>query len=230
MNKQITKAITSLFTLILCSACSPELVKSPSALVLDKVGRIELQIESKDLPATQEELGKQVSKNLSDWGYPIGAEPSQAISHILTATVDDIVHGSTPTGFSFSAGNSDPRAMDFQKANVLPIHCQLQSVAYPEQSNALDMGFSASRQQATTELADHISTVCFNLLRAVNWPKPAQGKAPSSMKPAWIPEVQIENKPSKSLDTPTPSTEPRQQIIINNQGSPVILHFGHERR
>jgi hypothetical protein len=129
------------------------------------------------------------------------------------------------------------------------------------------MDFMAERSDkaylAIDKLADHISTVCFNLLTEVKWPlkeKPAaQGRTIKS--PSWIPEIRIEDKvttddptttsvtsptTSSGQDVKTPASEkiakpeepkvriqrdePRRQIIIHNQGSPVILEFGYERR
>ena len=121
---------------------------------------------------------------------------------------------------------------------------------------------------ASDKLADHISTVCFNLLTEVKWPLKEKTENHSSTikSPSWIPEVRIEEKvttddpvttpiapPSTSSPTASPKTdvktpdsakdakaeepkvriqrdEPRRQIIIHNQGAPVILDFGYERR
>jgi hypothetical protein len=121
---------------------------------------------------------------------------------------------------------------------------------------------------ASDKLADHISTVCFNLLTEVKWPLKEKTENHSSTikSPGWIPEIRIEEKlttedpintpvapPSSSAPTTSPETdvktpdtakeaiakepkvriqrdEPRRQIIIHNQGAPVILEFGYERR
>lgn len=119
----------------------------------------------------QQEMVAQVSGNLADWGYPIGIKGSQPFSHTLTPEAGLIELSETPPGFSFSFGNSDPRAIDFQKANVLPISCELTSIAHPEQSTYLHMDFAAGNlfdkqtgiSISPDKLVDHISTVCFNL-------------------------------------------------------------------
>lgn len=231
-------------------ACAPTQVKKQRAFDFSTIGRIELQIIADDPSVLPVDLSEKVSKNLADWKYPIGAASGQAISHSLIAQVGAIEHANTPTGFSFSAGNSDPRAMDFQKTDVLPIDCKLTSIAHPEQTSDLSMGFTASKTDrrafAVEKLADHISTVCFNLLREVKWPESGEKQESSTINPSWMPEIRIENKTVPAV-TPkanegavktnaeeSPKTEDeseqRKEIIIHNQGSPVILHFGHERR
>jgi hypothetical protein len=179
-------------------------------------------------------LATRVSKNLLDWGYPMGIQGNQAFSHVLTAEAGAIEHSETPIGFSFSSGNSDPRAIDFQKTDVIPISCELTSIAQPEQTVYLHMDFAAGRPLGADKLADHIGTVCFNLLNELDWP--AKPTAPSSsIAPRWIPEVRIETvtAPEKATapgKTITSDSEDRKQIIIHNEGSPLILKFGHERR
>lgn len=243
----LTKLCFTIVTIIYLTACTVNKVKQ--ALVLDekKLGSIDLVIdytESTGLtPGAVAALKQQVSQNLAEWQYPIGLNTKQLISHVLTATIKPVVHSSPPTGFSFSAGNSDPRALDFQKMDVLPIICQISAITQPLQVSELSMGFTANQHDkwplAPEKLADHISTVCFNLLREIHWPIEANNKKPELVKSGWFPEVQIENKAipnddkskaSSSDEVKTEPDEPRQEIIIHNQGSPVILHFGHERR
>jgi len=61
---------------------------------------------------------------------------------------------------------------------------------------------------------------------------------PLSIKPIWMPQVKIETIPAPvpagkvktAVHSEIDNTEERKQIIIHNQGSPLILKFGHERR
>ncbi|SJM96512.1 hypothetical protein [Crenothrix polyspora] len=236
-------------------ACAPATVKKQQAFDFSKAGRIELQITAADRSVLPENLMRQVSQNLLGWHYPIGMQENTVFSHTLIATVKPVEHGSTPTGFSFSSGNSDPRALDFQKTDVLPIDCRLTTIDHPEQSAELKMGFSADQTSklflSTDKLADHISTVCFNLLNQLKWPLPMSKNTAEKtvISPSWMPEIRIESKdqssvpidktaPVKKVDdkglevqTSSPNeNEHGKQIIIYNQGSPVTLELGHHRR
>jgi hypothetical protein len=257
MNKPLRRTAGYLYLIALCGAigCTPDLVKKQQAVDFNNLGRIELQLVGIDPSASPIDIAQQVSKNLVAWDYPVGAKDNQAFSHVLKATVGLVEHTSTPTGFSFSSGNSDPRAMDFQKADVLPISCQLTAIAHPEQTAELKLGFSADQTSklflASDKLADHISTVCFNLLTELKWPQKVKKDTDEKTikPPSWMPEIRIETKETPAgpvrkpvpannsddqgidLETNTPTNnEPRKQIIIYNQGSPLILQFGHERR
>jgi hypothetical protein len=262
-------------TLLGLAACASNTGKNQPELVFNNPGRIELQVTAKipsDLPPNIEQ---EVTKNLTGWNYPVGEKDGEAFSHNMKATVGILTHGSTPAGFSFSIGNSDPRSVEFQKADTLPVSCALTSNDQPEQTRELSMDFIADRSDkaylAVDKLADHISTVCFNLLAEVKWPLKANelNQSNTSKSPSWMPEIRIEDKvttddpisapvlpPSASpSSTPSTSTEtegksptsaeqphaekpkvtiqrdkPRRQIIIHNQGAPVILEFGHQRR
>ncbi|MGR9012350.1 MAG: hypothetical protein ACU83U_01785 [Gammaproteobacteria bacterium] len=224
------------------TACAPSLEKKQALLDTASIKRIEFKIGSiqpVSLKSTmaQPEMKSRVSQNLIDWGYPIGAEDGQQFSHTLVSEIGLIERSNTPTGFSFSSGNSDPRAIDFQKSSVLPISCELASIALPEQNRYLHMSFIADNSIATDKLVDHISTVCFNLLSELKWPETMQNQPSSSFKPNWIPEVRIETVTEPLADGKTnipgqaviESSEGRKQIIIHNQGSPLILKFGHDR-
>ncbi|MEQ1529491.1 MAG: hypothetical protein ABL925_09255 [Methylococcales bacterium] len=236
MNKQVF----GMMALLGLAGCAPDLIKKQQVFDFKNIGRIDLQISADQASVLPADIKQQVSNNLSAWNYPVGNTAGQSFSHTLTATVGNVEHGNTPTGFSFSAGNSDPRAPDFQKIDVLPITCRLQAISHPVQSNELSMGFTATQKDrralATEKLSDHISTVCFNLLKQVGWPEPDQKPDSQPSKPLWIPEIRIENKtvseqkPNSTEQAPVDIEEPRKEIIIHNQGSPVILHFGHERR
>jgi len=268
---------------VLLSACASGPKKNDEMFNTSAVKLIQLDIEPFDQQAlgistARQEMTEQVKKNLADWGYPIEIMGGKAYTHTLKVKVDPVEHGApTPTGFSFSTGNSDPRSSDFQKADVLPVSCELTSIAHPEQSLLLSMGFTANSMPwgdkqgryaiSSDKLVDHISTVCFNLLNDLKWPDKTQNLVVPAIKPSWIPEIRIETveepaklkeiKPAsdaseipktsvaseipKTSETPeTPKTSEasttsetkggRKQIIIYNQGSPVIIKFGYDRK
>jgi hypothetical protein len=263
MKKTSTSMLKWIYLSMLFSlfACSEQPVKTQQAFDFSNTGEIGLRIQADDYANLDiATLTTTVSKNLQDWDYPIASDNSQTTSHQLVAKVGAITYGSTPTGFSYSAGNSDPRSLEFQKMDVLPINCQLQSNEHLNQASELSMDFMADKTDKefldSAQLADHISTVCFNLLTEVKWPLKTQNQEGSKTlkSPGWIPEVRIEeklttddpvktdfNKPSsfkqESVESPTnqqPKTAikntPKRRIIIHNQGAPVIFEFGYERR
>lgn len=240
---KLTSASNLLFksVVIVCalSACAPGLEKNVAAFDTRSINQIEFKlgtIKESSLKSAQHQQDRitRITRNLADWGYPLGDTNKPLFSHSLTAEIGLIEHSTTPPGFSFSSGNSDPRAIDFQKSDVLPIGCELKSIAQPEQSTYLTMDFAAGSSISEDKLIDHISTVCFNLLSELNWPVKVTNQPFSSMKPAWIPEVRIEtiSTPIEAgkTDSSDKTSEERKQIIIHNQGSPVIFSFGHERR
>ena len=257
MKQPLSRVTECVYLFALCGliGCTPDVVKKQQPFDFNHPGQIELQLEGIDSSVSSADIGQQVVNNLAEWGYPIGAKDNQPFSHVLKATVGKIEHANTPTGFSFSAGNSDPRAIDFQKADVLPIRCELSTIDHPEQSGELNMDLMASEADklalVSGKLADHISTVCFNLLRELKWPEPHKTNGQNSVAPSWMPEIRIETKeaptnpgtksaPSDPADKAeveveeSANEEPanknaRKQIVIHNQGSPVIFQFGHER-
>jgi len=239
---------------------------------LDKsaIKAIDLQI-TPPLPAKMRQsdtktLRAAVIANLSQWRFPLRAENGQAYTHTLTVEIGDSKYDQTPVGFSFSTGNSDPRAPGFQKAYVIPIQCRLSANANPKQEELLEMTFSApsgssNSQKVQESLVDNISSVCFDLLDSLKFlpPPTAEQTAASVTKPTWMPSVQIEtvpvpqpkttveNAPAATLPattapaaiSPAPVTtapataepqETRKQLIIHNQGTPVIIKFGYDRR
>lgn len=228
------------------AGCASNQVKTDQALKLERVGNIVLQVNREDSSLSNQELNQKVTDNLTSWNYPIKLKDTQA-SHRLLVTVGAITHSSPPSGFSFSAGDSDPRGLDFQKMDVLPIACRLTAISNPEQASELNMGFTAPQgglqALAIDTLTDHISTVCFNLLQEVAWPIKTASTPTVSHPPSWLPEIRIETKNVDSNGkgkaaleqdgvpkvTVQPS-ETRKEIIIHNHGSPIILHFGHERK
>lgn len=256
----LLKILLITFSCLTLIGCGTSAVKKQQPFDFKDKGTMLLTLESELHNPAPQAVVKQVSKNLAAWQYPISTQASSQDTHRLEVKISRISHGSTPTGFSFSAGNSDPRALEFQKADVLPISCTLSALQHPEQSSALTMGFTTDTPALSSDkLTDHVATVCFNLLREVKWPTQAANSAPQATdtQPSWFPEIRIEEArkpktvkpkvtttPSKAPAEPTAKTaepqpenaessensdEPQKDMIIHNQGSPVIIHFGHER-
>ncbi len=240
------------------SACGVSDLQKPPAFNPAEVDAIRVRVEEKSVfgvPVARPEVGEKIAENLSGWGYKVSAGDELSAGHELSVEVGEVEHASTPVGFSFSAGNSDPRSLDFQKSDVLSITCTLMPKEQPQNRAELSMGFpagdyqnrsaaDAERAQLITLLENDISTVCFNLLSELDVPvRQEEGVMPVG-KPSWIPEIrlEIENEaqpnPDSAVDgatdsgqpTNAPNTAPKKRIIIHNQGSPVIFKFGHERK
>ncbi|MGI9213399.1 MAG: hypothetical protein ACR2HF_13085 [Methylococcaceae bacterium] len=206
-----------------------------------------------------EDWSRDISRNLQSWNYPVASETQEldaSPTHILSAAVGRVEQSSTPAGLSFSMGSSDPRAPDFQKATVVPVVCTLRSADKPDESAALTMRFTSNpdRPDSRAALINHISTACYNLLSDLRIPRKSKTGTPSTTVPSWMPEVRIEIKeqpktsPQRtpatlpdpapvdepaspaSLQTEQTSPEGRKQMIIHNQGTPVILEFGYDRK
>lgn len=237
-------------------------------------------------PLPIETVSQRVSDNLKQWGYVFSNGDDPGVTHSLTAEIGAIRHGSTPVGFSFSAGNSDPRALDFQKNDILPIHCYLAPLGHPDERAAVTLEVladdyrKANKAQSSDSkwnaLIDDISTACFNLLESLEI-KPSAPAENDLTGPSWIPEIRIEVEevpeqpqtnsasvqrqaaPSLASTQVAEGDEPesdaaeldedndrvrieestaplqtqgktRKRIIIHNQGNPIILQFGHERK
>jgi hypothetical protein len=171
-----------------------------------------------DVPT--QKVNTQVSENLTQWRFPVSAS-SQHPTHTLTAMVGKVSNQATPTGFSFSSGNSDPRSVDFQKADVLPISCQLKKSPSDVIEFENKMTFTAyqttddfSKEKAVEKLIDQISTTCFNLLDDHKVPKVGKKtESDTTFKPTWMPDIQIEVKQKNT-------TLPAKKLGVENSGSP----------
>jgi hypothetical protein len=210
----------------------------------------ERHLDQFDVSLSASELAEQVGKNLAAAYFPVHKAGETPFSHTLKASLQPIRHQSTPVGFSFSAGNSDPRAQDFQKADVLTIECGLSEKRNPANTVKQSMEFSANalkgwidkrnKAQISAILVEQISTVCYELLEDLNLDESAAETGGSIVKrPGWMPQLRIEvqndapaptgNKPGRAETKPAQNEEPKKKLIIHNQGSPVILKLGHER-
>lgn len=189
-------------------------------------------------------ISERVKTNLAEWHYPFQAIDG-AYSHRLQAKLGKVSHQQTPVGFSFTSGSSDPRSPDFQKADVLPITCTLSKIGDAKQTieqhssfGIHQFGDQPSEAKLNDKLVDQISTACFTLLDELRLPTAAGNNLDSkTFKPTWMPDVKVEVKQvpvvkSNNLDPGAESVneETRKEIIIHNQGTPLILNFGHERR
>jgi hypothetical protein len=198
----------------LLAGCSIGLKPQGTPLRPESVGEILFRVAPDNLDEEQTAaMAERISMNLSSWGYPVepGLDESgeTGATHEMEARVGRIENKSTPTGFSFSIGNSDPRALDFQKADVLPVTCTLKSTARSSETVSLFMDFIAdekiknpNRIKSDPALLEtyenHIGTVCFNLLDKLKVPR--KKAASSTSTSTWMPEIRIEvtEKPAKS--------------------------------
>lgn len=224
MDSKGYKLIVVGYLSCLLAGCGTGQVKSYQTLDVSTPGSIEIAIETEDDSLQIDVIKQQVGKNLADWDYPISAINNKPASHQLTALVGKVEYGSTPAGFSFSVGNSDPRALDFQKANVLPITCKLNPIKQPQQSAELNMGFADSAITRANpdekSLIDHVSTVCFNLLRELNWPIAKTADKPEAKANSWIPEIRIETQEENSTDSPT--TAPSHTSAVESKPATTL--------
>lgn len=197
-------------------------------------------------------IAAQVSANLSSWGYQVTEISGSQTTHRLEGSVGEIKKSSTPTGFSFSSGNSDPRALDFQKAKIVPVSCSLIAIGNGEVLDTYTMEFSAASGWSGTELSmtsdkliDWVSTTCLNQLKELNINEinvtTPDEQSKQTIKPGWAPDVLIEVETAEEVvEEPLPKTaepvksirvekESRKQMTIHNQGTPLILKFGRDR-
>ncbi len=276
--------------LILITGCSsnpekqydeldPALVTSMKVRIQQASGQFKTKFENVN-------FSSHVSDNLSQAGYPLSKDDENNYSHQLDIRIGEVKLSSTPAGFSFNAGNSDPRALDFQKADVLPLTCQLISKDQPQQRVELTMDFTAKHYLAdikkinanskiSEQLVNDMSTVCYNLLSNLNVNRQLQStkneasepNVTTKTKPKWMPEYEIRTieetpiktgtkqqaqtiqavknsdddpevspktkKPvetTKSVNVKSGKNKQRKQLIIHNQGSPVTIDFGFERK
>ncbi|MBS3963232.1 MAG: hypothetical protein KGZ80_01835 [Methylomonas sp.] len=188
------------------------------------------------------QITERVRSNLAEWDFPVKTEGQ--FSHNLQARLGKTTHRETPVGFSFSRGNSDPRAADFQKADVLPVTCTLSDaesgdLLVQRESSFISVALDKNTKptHVVDKLVDQIGTVCLDVLQQLPVPKSHSRVKATLITPKWVPEVRVEvretpaapntNEPVKPA---TPVTEPKREIVIHNQGTPVIFNFGFERK
>ncbi|MEE9426129.1 MAG: hypothetical protein V3V18_14305 [Methylococcales bacterium] len=280
--------------LVINAGCSSTAEKQVDVLEPEQVSNMQFGINNPaeifKTPLPKVKISSQVTANLTESGYSFITQDSNTYSHDLTVQVGSIKHGSTPVGFSFNAGNPNPRALDYQKSDVLPLTCSLISRLQPEQRADLTMDFVAKSYLSDTaqssednilveKLVNDMSTVCFNLLNNLQVKRQPRNHSNETAKSGWMPDVEIRNVSESDTETGTVTNfevesqaekkqdntdftgdviqpvkikqsgdeqlqeevkkkvavkqgkkESRKQLIINNQGSPLTIQFGHERK
>ncbi|MGH8543644.1 MAG: hypothetical protein ACREX3_08430 [Gammaproteobacteria bacterium] len=114
-----------------------------------------------------------------------------AYGHLLAATVHPLRMGSTPAGFSMSFGDSDPRAQNFQRAELIPISCALVNTRSAREEASLredkpapggDRGVpqEAGSAKGVEPLAGNIGAVCDKLLAELGVVRKVAKSEPSS--------------------------------------------------
>ena len=240
------------------AACSSTPARKGSPFDLSQVDKMQFTFEGNTqflgMALPLQEMSREVTTNLSGWGYQFANQNSNQYTHDLSIRIGSIHYGSTPAGFSFSSGNSDPRALDFQKANTIPLTCALMPKAHQQQRAELTMEvmadeykgtdmISVSQQHIISRLSDDISTTCFNLLSSLNIKTKVVESSHQIITPTWMPKIRVEiedipekktvtrvkNNDTMSSTSKNNSIIPKKRIIIHNQGSPVIFKFGPDR-
>lgn len=189
-------------------------------------------------------IAERVRANLAEWEFALPAQGPY--SHVLQARLGKVARGETPVGFSFSAGNSDPRAGEFQKAEVLPVTCTLRDAANQAVLIERESTFSAHAldkdalpARIVDKLVDQIGTACLDVLDHAPLAKTERKLGFEQFRPKWMPDVRVEVKevpvspatgPDSAAQPAAIGDEPKKEVIIHNQGNPVIFTFGHERK
>lgn len=217
-------------------------VDSVKPLQAIEFGLVQDNLQQFATPIDVAAIAERVRSNLTEWEFPLAGKGPY--SHRLQAKLGKVARRETPVGFSFSSGNSDPRATDFQKADVLPITCTLldagnQTVLVEREStfsaHALDKDVLPAR--IVDKLVDQIGTACLDVLEHAPLPKQTGRVKTQLFKPKWMPDVRVEVREvpgtvdANGVTQPAAvGDEPKKEIIIHNQGTPVIFQFGHERK
>jgi hypothetical protein len=150
----------------------------------------------------------------------------------MEARVGPVARKSVPPGLSFSLGDSDVRAPEFQKADVQGISCLLSAWNALGEAVRLSGYFAVEKgfgellvgkpeRESAAFYMGRIGVVCLNLLSELKIERP-KAKAVGAA-PAWAPEVRIEvrNKPEpgvaaapeKKPDTSKPASQSAQETL-----------------
>lgn len=224
---------------LVLSGCASKVAEQNPSFDPGKVGNMQFILDpSEELSTIVEkdrDIPANIAENLAGWGYAISSRDEVEQSHNLTALVGKIKLGSTPVGFSFTVGNSNPRALDYQKEEIVPITCYLSSKDDADKITAeLTMDFAGKKflkykdseqhhAELVAQLIDDISTVCYNLLSGLNVPTHTAELPTDNTThvPAWAPAISIETipadastplhtKPVPAVDAPTDPKQPSQ--------------------
>ena len=213
----------------------------PAEILQDSIVSIAISLDESGLQqfgATSAALAikQQIASNLSAWSFPVQVNHTQR-SHGLHATIGPLHHGSTPAGFSFGSGNSDPRALEFQKADLITLSCSLFNMQHPTIRFELTQSVSA----LAPFLTEQLSTLCFDVLNKLPrraLPHATDPTEPTLSKPGWIPGIRVEIQeqtlpdvhPAHIQDQAVEESSSQKNLIIHNQGNPLTITIGHERK
>jgi len=163
-------------------------------------------------PANRQEMSQSISQNLASLDYPVktSAERADKPAYTLEGRIGVASQKATPAGFTLEFGNSDPRALNFQKAEVLPISCALHTQNQAESAMTLSGEFAlpsefselvGGKQPAVPPAfyVDRITTVCLNLLTELKIPKNKAAQPGAGI--PWAPSLNIEIRNSPKENT-----------------------------
>ncbi len=253
MNKILGILMFSIFL----TACA-DVGKKPLAFDTSLVDSMAFQFENStrfnDISLPVKAISQQVTLNLQQWGYIFDPDD---YTHDLKISIGSVGRSSTPSGLTFSAGNSNPRSLDFQKSSTFSLTCSLMPKGQDHRAEMIMdvmadsytglFNKSKGKTQVIEQLTDDISTVCYNLLSSLNIKTKEIDPVEKNIQPTWIPEIRIEvenevemedNNSDEAViiqdDQKTTKNnnkkETRKRIIIHNQGNPVIFKFGSDRK
>ncbi|MGH8512406.1 MAG: hypothetical protein ACREV8_00350 [Gammaproteobacteria bacterium] len=159
-----------------------------------------------------------------------------AYGHLLAATVHPLRMGSTPAGFSMSFGDSDPRAQEFQRAEIVPISCALVNTRSAREEASLREDKPApgrddrwERQESgaakgVEPLAGDIRAVCDKLLAELGVARKVAKSEPSGPADV-VPAVRVEIAPAEentreTVATPAPAPDIGQDTSVKSENAP----------
>ena len=212
-------AILLAFSLIILAACAIDSKPRANLTNLGRVTGMELVIlpnhfANTDIADQRIKMAEEISRHLISWGYPVkvGKVPDEAFTHALEGEIGKLERTTTPPGLTLDFGNSDPRALDFQKADVVTVACVLRSKNKIEEPVKLSGQFSlpvglddltdgVRKPIPPSFFADSIATVCLNLLAELKVPKTIPAGSNTPWRPAL--DIEIRDKPKVSEPSPT---------------------------
>ena len=154
-----------------------------------------------------------------------------AYGHLLAATVYPLRTGSTPAGFSMSFGDSDPRAQNFQRAELIPISCALVNTQSAREEASLRedkpapgrddrwIPQEAGAAKGVEALAGDIRAVCDKLLAEIGVARKVAKSEPIDPAPA----VRVELAPAEETETvatPGPAPDIDQDSLESENAPP----------
>ena len=153
-----------------------------------------------------------------------------AYGHLLAATVYPLRTGSTPAGFSMSFGDSDPRAQNFQRVELIPISCALVNARSAREEASLRedkpapgrddrwIPQEAGAAKGVEALAGDIRAVCDTLLAEIGVARKVAKSEPIDPAPA----VRVELAPAEETETvatPGPAPDIDQDTSLKSENA-----------